>query len=79
MADELAGRVRASVTTAEPADQATADQIRKVLESNTGKTVLVDFLVDPDLIGGIVARVGDTVYDASIRARLKNLRETLSR
>ena len=79
MADELAGRIRATVTTAAPADDSTADQIRKVLESTTGKTVLVDFLVDPDLIGGIVARVGDTVYDASIRARLQNLRETLSR
>ena len=79
MADELAGRIRATVTTAAPADATTADQIRKVLESSTGKTVLVDFLVDPDLIGGVVARVGDTVYDASIRARLQNLRETLSR
>ena len=79
MADELAGRIRATVTTATPADAATADQIRSVLESTTGKTVLVDFQVDPDLIGGIVARVGDTVYDASIRARLQNLQETLSR
>ena len=79
MADELASRGRATVTTATPADAATADQIRTVLESSTGKTVLVDFQVDPDLIGGIVARVGDTVYDASIRARLQNLRETLSR
>jgi F-type H+-transporting ATPase subunit delta len=79
MADELAGRVRATVTTAAAADTSTADQIRQVLESTTGKTVLIDFQVDPDLIGGIVARVGDTVYDASIRARLQNLRETLSR
>jgi F-type H+-transporting ATPase subunit delta len=79
MADELAGRVRATVTTAAPAGLSTADQIRKVLESSTGKTVLIDFQVDPDLIGGIVAQVGDTVYDASIRARLQNLRENLSR
>ena len=79
MADDLAGRLRATVTTAAPADATTADQIRKVLESTTGKTVLVDFQVDPELIGGIVARVGDTVYDASIRARLQNMRESLSR
>ncbi|MFT5684155.1 MAG: F-type H+-transporting ATPase subunit delta [Myxococcota bacterium] len=79
MADELAGRVRATVTTATPADFITAGQIQKVLEGSTGKTVLIDFQVDPDLIGGIVAKVGDTVYDASIRARLQNLRETLSR
>ena len=79
MADVEAGRVRATVTTAAALDAAAAQQIKAVLERSTGKSVLVDYQVDPELIGGVVARVGDTVYDASIRARLREMKETLAR
>ncbi|MFT4974470.1 MAG: F-type H+-transporting ATPase subunit delta [Myxococcota bacterium] len=79
MADELAGRVRATVTTAAPMQPAEAAQISGVLSTAMSCTVTVDYQVDPELIGGIVARVGDTVFDASIRTRLQDMRERLSR
>lgn len=79
MADDLSGRVRATVTTAAdlPAEEKT--HISGVLSTATGRDVVVDYQVDPELIGGIVARVGDTVFDASIRTRLQDMREILSR
>lgn len=79
MADGLAGRVRATVTTASPLHEAEQAQIEQVLSKSMDSTVVADFQVDPELIGGIVARVGDTVFDASIRSRLQDMREILSR
>ncbi|MEL6343568.1 MAG: ATP synthase F1 subunit delta [Myxococcota bacterium] len=78
MADELAGRVRAAVTTATPLSEDNAARIQQVLADSTGRQVIVDFAVDPELIGGIVARIGDTVYDASVRSRLQRLKETIA-
>lgn len=79
MADEIVGRVRATVTTASALHDAEAAQITQVLSKAMQSTVVVDYQVDPELIGGIVARVGDTVFDASIRSRLQDMREILSR
>ena len=79
MADEIAGRARAVVTTA---TELTADMrktVKAALESSTGKTVDIDFQVDPTLIGGMVAQVGDISYDASVRARLEDLQSSLIR
>ena len=79
MADEIAGRARAVVTTA---TELTADMrktVKAALESSTGKTVDIDFQVDPTLIGGMVAQVGDISYDASVRARLEDLQSSLVR
>ena len=41
--------------------------VQEALEASTGKTVQIDFQVDPSLIGGMVAQVGDISYDASVR------------
>lgn len=79
MADQEAGRVRATVVTASPLSADAAAHVTAVLGAATGKQVLVDHQVDPELIGGIVARVGDTVYDASVRARLREMKEILTR
>jgi F-type H+-transporting ATPase subunit delta len=76
-ADDLAGRLRVEVTTAEPLTQELAAEIRGALERSTGRDVVLERQVDPALIGGIVARVGGKVYDASIRTRLASLKETL--
>lgn len=78
MADDLANRVRAVVTSARPMDDAATARVRESLAAATGKSVSVDFQVDPALIGGIVARVGDTVYDASVRARLAAMQRALT-
>jgi len=77
MADEHAGQVRATITSASPLDTLSLDRLRQALEKRMGKKVLVETAVDPDLIGGVVARVGDLVLDGSVRARLGELREKL--
>ena len=79
MADELAGRARATVSTA---TELTADMqktVQQALEASTGKSVQIDFQVDPGLIGGMVAQVGDISYDASVRARLEDIQSALIR
>ena len=74
LADAHAGRVRAVVTSAEPLSPAALDGVRRALEQRTGKQVIVETEVDPGLIGGIVARVGDLVLDGSVRTQLADLR-----
>jgi F-type H+-transporting ATPase subunit delta len=73
MADEIAGRVRATVTTASKQDAAMQKQIATAIETSTGRKVELTFEVDESLIGGVVAKIGDTVIDASIRSRLQEL------
>ncbi len=79
MADELAGRVRAKVTTAAELSDSMAAAVQQSLEEATKKNVVIDFSVDPSLIGGMVAQVGDISYDASIRTRLESLQQALIR
>jgi F-type H+-transporting ATPase subunit delta len=79
MADRRADRVRVIVETAEPLTPQLEIEVRASLEVMTGKTVLLESRVKPELIGGIVARVGDKVYDSSLRTRLEQMRQTLLR
>ena len=69
--------VRAEVTTAEPIDATRVDAIQRALASLTGRTVTMAARVDPAIIGGVVARVGSTVYDASVVRQLERMREQL--
>lgn len=75
LVDEMSGRVVASVTTAEPMDDSTRSRLAERLGQVLGKTVEVQTKQDPGLIGGLVVRVGDTVYDGSIANHLKQLRK----
>ncbi len=75
MVDVQLGRVRATITAARVLDGATAQRLKEVLAQRTGKQVIATFAVDPELIGGIVAKVGDLVLDGSLRARLESLRQ----
>ena len=77
MADEIAGRVRVTVATASKQDAAAQKQITAAIEASTGKSVDVSFEVDESLLGGVVAKIGDTVIDASIRTRLQELQADL--
>jgi F-type H+-transporting ATPase subunit delta len=70
--------VRAEVTSAEPLSQEKTGAIEKRLAAMTGKRVSMTTKVDKDIIGGMVARVGSTVYDASIATQLKRIRERLT-
>jgi len=75
--DEKLGIVRAQVTSASPLDAAQQRNIATKLEQVTGKQVRVELSVDPALIGGVVARVGSTIYDGSIRQQLQVFKQRL--
>ena len=68
--DEMSGRVLAEVSTAVPLDDPLRSQITERLGNVFGKNVRLKEVVDPDLIGGMVIRVGDTVFDNSVANRL---------
>jgi F-type H+-transporting ATPase subunit delta len=69
--------VRAEVVTTEPLAPERASRIERSLAQVTGRTVTLSARVDPSIIGGVVARVGDTVYDGSIARQLAKMRERL--
>ena len=76
-ADDAAGRVHASITSAQPLPSDAVQRLTQALERATGKTVITETDVDPELIGGVVTRVDSYVLDGSVRAALHNLRRTL--
>ena len=71
------GVVRAEVTTASALDSRQADAIQKSLATLTGRTVQLATRIDPSIIGGLVARIGSTVYDASVTRQLEKMKERL--
>jgi F-type H+-transporting ATPase subunit delta len=76
--DEKMGIVSAEVVTAVEVGERLKKKIeQKILELTGAKKVKASYRVDPSILGGIVIRVGDTVYDASIRRRIQLLREQL--
>jgi len=75
--DQFFNRVHASVTTAKPVDAKLQKQIVTRLEAAVGKTVLPHYHVDAAVMGGIVVRVGDRVFDGSIRRRLQVLKRSM--
>jgi len=68
---------RAEVTTASPLDARHVQAIQAGLAKATGRTVTVSTKLDPSIIGGMVARVGSTVYDASIAHQLERMKQRL--
>ena len=71
------GVVEATVTSAAPLSPTEADALRSKIAGMTGQSVDLTLTVDDALIGGLTVRVGDTLYDASVRGRLERLREQL--
>lgn len=67
----------AEVRSAIPLDDDQKDRLAVALGKATGKNISVKVIVDPSILGGIVAQVGDTVIDGSVRSRLNQLREAL--
>ena len=67
----------ADVTTASQIDATQTRTIQQALEQRTGKTIIVQPHVDPTILGGVIARVGDQVIDGSIRYRLSVLEQQL--
>ncbi len=77
LADEAAGRIRATVKAATALEPAAQNRIKSALEQATGKQVLLETEVDPELIGGLVAHVGSFTLDRSVRTSLDKLRSSL--
>jgi F-type H+-transporting ATPase subunit delta len=77
LADAHKGIVRAEVTTAVNLDASYYARLQAQLERMTGKQVVVRRSTDPALIAGVVTRVGDRVFDGSLRTRLQSLRDAM--
>lgn len=75
--EERSGVVIAQITSARELPAGERAEFEKNLESLTGKKVSVNYTIDPELIGGVVTRIGSTVYDGSVKTKLENLREQL--
>jgi F-type H+-transporting ATPase subunit delta len=68
-----------TVTSAVALDQATVSQIGDRIAEQTGRKVELSAIVEPDILGGLVVRVGNSILDASIRNRLEQLRKQVAR
>jgi F-type H+-transporting ATPase subunit delta len=68
-----------SVTSAVELDESLVEGIGRRIEEQTGRTVELSSRVDPDVLGGLVVRVGSMVLDASVRNRLERLRKQVAK
>jgi F-type H+-transporting ATPase subunit delta len=79
IAAEQRNKAVAEVRAAVPLDEQRRTKLAKALSRASGKDVEIKVLVDPSLVGGVVARVGDLVFDGSVRRKLEMAREQLAR
>jgi F-type H+-transporting ATPase subunit delta len=77
LADERAGRLPVLVTSAAPLADDQREQLLHDLRARYNKEPVLTLKVDPALLGGLVVRVGDWLYDASVRTRLENIKKQL--
>jgi F-type H+-transporting ATPase subunit delta len=77
MIAQRSGRVTAEVTSATPLAAGQIETLRVELEALSGKKVDIEKKEDPALLGGVVAKVGDTVYDGSLRTQLRAMRDSM--
>ena len=78
LADDAAGRVRATVTTAIPLPPRERDRVAAELSKRLGKDVSMRAEVDPRILGGLKVQYGDRLIDASVATRLQQLRRRLT-
>src|SRR5258706_7805993 len=76
--DLRAGMVAATVTTARSVPENTQQELHAKLLTVTGKKVRINFITDPELIGGLVTRVGSTGYNGSVRNHLQQIEEKIA-
>lgn len=75
---ERRGVAEATVTSASDMSEAQKKNLTQSLEKKTGKKIEAKFTIDKALLGGVVVRIGDTVYDGSLRYRLNEMRAKLA-
>ncbi len=72
------GVAEAEVVSSTPLNDAQKSQLQQTLEKLTGKKIQATYLQDPALLGGVLVRIGDTIYDGSLRNRLEQMRSSLA-
>ena len=77
LSDARRGVLRAEVTSAAPLSDGYYVRLQGQLEKMTGKKVVVDKRTDPALIAGVVTRIGDRIFDGSLRTRLQSMKDAL--
>lgn len=77
MADDREGLVRAEVRAAVPVPDEVTQKIADAVMRYSGRKIVFEFKEDPEIIGGLIARLGDYVYDGSVRTQVSNLRDAL--
>ena len=77
-AAESRGQAVAEVRSAITLSDDQRDRLKSALSSATGMNIDIVVVVDPEILGGVVAQVGDTVFDGSVRTRLEKMKERLS-
>ncbi|HEY2514980.1 MAG TPA: ATP synthase F1 subunit delta [Polyangiaceae bacterium] len=77
MNDKKKGLLRAEVVTATALSEAYYGRLQQQLEKMTGKKVVLDKREDPTILAGVITRIGDTVYDGSLRSRLHEIKHAL--
>ncbi len=78
LVDAQHGIINAEITSPEPLGEAELTDLRDRLASTTGRTVRLRARTDPELLGGLMTRIGDNVYDGSVRRQLERMRERLT-
>jgi ATP synthase F1 delta subunit len=76
--DEEHKTLPVEITSATPLDRETAESLGQTIGERAGRTVTLAAHVDPDILGGIIVRVGNSILDASIRNRLEQLRRQVA-
>jgi len=77
--DERLGRIKATVTSAAPLDDAEQERLRRRLCEVAGKQVYIELRQDPAILGGVVTQIGSRVYDGSLKTQLARLRDEMVR
>jgi F-type H+-transporting ATPase subunit delta len=75
--EERSGAVSAKITSARQLSESEKTELKANLEKMTGKRVTLNFDINEKLIGGVVTRIGSTVYDSSVKTQLEQLKEQL--
>jgi len=75
--EERAGIITAKITSARELADGEKSGLQASIEKMTGRKVKLEFDIDENIIGGVVTRVGSTVYDGSVRTQLENLKQQL--
>jgi len=77
LADGRLGRAQAEVTVAEELPAEDTERLRSRVAELAGKEISLDVKVNPDILGGVITRIGSTVWDGSVRGQLRQIRQSI--